>query len=221
MHIKHIHEMAEELASGLTSDVTKNMQSKDVGVIGAAVDMLKDLCQAEYYAREAKWLEMIGEEEKREAECGHRMYYRGQPRRANGEYASRRRGYAPYYHIPMEYDYDMTDTWPATEVNKMYYTGQVGGTMGSRTGDNYRGGAGGGYSMQRGGMSRYGYSHDEYMAKMQEHKKDETPEGKKKRHEAFTERVVDLADMLAEEMEEMTKEEQQAWRNKLNKLING
>ena len=66
MHIKNLHCMIEELAGGLKENVTAHMKPEEVGIVGATVDMLKDLCEAEYYARMAKCLEKDEEEEKEE-----------------------------------------------------------------------------------------------------------------------------------------------------------
>ena len=66
MHIKHIHEMIEKLAEYCKCDIEKGYDKLDVNVVGGAVDMLKDLCDAEYYARLAKCLEKEEDENKEE-----------------------------------------------------------------------------------------------------------------------------------------------------------
>lgn len=230
MDTKHIHCMLEDMAEYGKCMIEKGAGSENVNLdcAGKVVDMVKDLAEAEYYALIAKEMRKSGTEEEEAdkhflkmlkeqyGEEEGRKYY-DDYRYSSGRFAPRgrgrympRRGYTepPYYHqMPMtgaRYD----------EPERMYYTGQVGGMMGSRTADNYTAGVGTGT-----GMSRYGYSHDEYMDHMKNDKAD-TPEDKKKRHEVFKKRVEEIAEMLAEEMDELSTEEKQMWRGKLNKLIN-
>lgn len=107
MHVKNIHCMIEELADGLKSNVTKNMKADEVKVLGETVDMLKDLCTAEYYARIAKAMEESEKEDEEEAkymmkqmkeqyseEDGEHMYRMGYNRNrySNGRFAPRGRG---------------------------------------------------------------------------------------------------------------------------------
>lgn len=146
MHIKHIHCMIEELAGGLKENVTTCMQPEEVGIIGATVDMLKDLCEAEYYARMAKCLEEEEKEDEEEEkyllkrlkeeygeEEGERRYYDNY-RYANGRFAPKgrgtyrgRRGYTepPYYHMTpemyREHDPEYYRDMDRIE-GKMYYT---------------------------------------------------------------------------------------------------
>lgn len=230
MHVKNIHEAEEKLAEyGRRMVEAGAGEGKvDLKSAGEVIDMIKDLAEAEYYARMAKCLEKEEKEAEEDEKEERRMFYRGQPRRRNGEFMSRRGYREPDYHMMPEFMYPITGV-PAGD--KMYFTGQVGGNMGNRTASNYRATqvpAGGGMAYYSDGRasggdgmnaSRHGYSHDAYMEQMKMHDAD-SPEGKKKRHELFRERALEIADMLAEEADGMTKEEKQMWRNQLNKMIN-
>lgn len=69
------------------------------------------------------------------------------------------------------------------------------------------------------GNSRYGYSYDKYMNNRRNYKKDE-PEGNRKRMEELDEFMEDLEDMARNVISDMSPTEKQAWKAKLNKLVN-
>lgn len=147
MHIKHLHCMIEELAGGLKENVTACMQPNEVGIIGATVDMLKDLCEAEYYARMAKCLEKDEEEEKEEEKYLLRMLkeehgmseedskrFYDAWRYKNGRFAPKgrgtRRGYEepPYYHMNPEMYKEHDPEWYRDmdrASGKLYFTEPV------------------------------------------------------------------------------------------------
>lgn len=182
----------EELAKGKAS-------AKE---LGEAVDMIKDLAEANYYCKITEAME------KPENQYGVNYDYRG------------RMGYMPIdyempeYEMPIRWDNQMT----GARMNRIGYTGQVGGNMGNRNSNNYRPSSNSSIGMNR-GNSRYGYSHDDYMTKMDMY--DHTnPEMKQKRKELIDERIDELSDMLTDTIEKMTPEEKQMWKMKMNKLIN-
>ena len=181
MHVKNIHCMIEELADGLKSNVTKNMKADEVKVLGETVDMLKDLCTAEYYARIAKAMEESEKEDEEEAkymmkqmkeqygeEDGERMYPMGYNRNrySNGRFAprgrGRRMGYMPSeMHMPYLEDEYMAEYlgYPYMDDVKMrmgYNSSGRGGNsgMGMRGGDMNNGNMGGNGGNQ--GRSGYG-----------------------------------------------------------------
>ena len=184
----------EELAKGKAS-------AKE---LGEAVDMIKDLAEANYYCKITEAME------KSENQYGVNYDYRG------------RMGYMPIdydlpdYEMPMRWDNQLT----GARMNRMGYTGQVGGNMGNRNSSNYRSSGNMSGGMNRNSSnSRYGYSHDDYMTKMDMY--DHTnPEMKQKRKELIDERIDELSDMLTDTIEKMTPEEKQMWKMKMNKLIN-
>lgn len=167
MHIKNIHCMIEKLAEYCKCDIEKGYDQLDVNVVGDAVDMLKDLCEAEYYAKIAKSMEKEEEDEKKENEYflkmlkeeygeeeGEKRFYSGQPRsRTSGRFMrrgdGRRRGYEepPYYHTMPDYRMDLADYKGKTAEElrdmdrasgKMYYTD--GGNSGGQSGNSVSGG---------------------------------------------------------------------------------
>lgn len=66
MHIKRIHEMVEKLTECTKSALEENKSFVGDYPIGDVVDMIKDLCEAEHYARIAKAMEKEEEEDKEE-----------------------------------------------------------------------------------------------------------------------------------------------------------
>ena len=182
MHVKNIHCMIEELADGLKSNVTKNMKADEVKVLGETVDMLKDLCTAEYYARISKAMEESEKEDEEEAkymmkqmkeqygeEDGERMYRMGYNRNrySNGRFAprgrGRRMGYMPSeMRMPYLEDEYMAeylgypDYMDDVKMRMGYNSGGRGGNsgMGMRGGDMNNGNMGGNDGNQ--GRSGYG-----------------------------------------------------------------
>lgn len=197
-------EMKKKLEFIVCDELSKSKEQINAKELGEAVDMIKDLAEANYYCKITEAME------KPENQYGVNYDYRG------------RMGYMPIdYEVP---DYEMPMKWynrpNVNMIDRMGYTGQVGGNMGNRNPSNYRSS-----SNMSGGMngspnnSRYGYSHDDYMSKMDMLDKN-NPEMKQKRKELINERVDELSDMLTDTIEKMTPEEQQMWKIKLNKIIN-
>ena len=168
MHVKRIHEMLEKLTKCAEMEFEKGLENVDTAEMGAVADIMKDLAEAEYYAKISKAMD--------ESEYGEdydymgayeddmRKGYRGQPRDSRGRYMSRRggrRGYEePFYHMPLEMFKDYTPEelrdMDRHTMGRMYYTdGSTGGSMATRT----QGGMNGGRDSREGrsGMSRRGY----------------------------------------------------------------
>lgn len=66
MHIKNIHCMVEKLAECAKCEVEKGIEQLNTEEMGEVTDMIKDLCEAEYYARIAKTIEKSEEEDEAE-----------------------------------------------------------------------------------------------------------------------------------------------------------
>lgn len=66
MHIKNIHCMVEKLAECAKREVEKGIEQLNAEEMGEVTDMIKDLCEAEYYARIAKAMEKSEEEDEAE-----------------------------------------------------------------------------------------------------------------------------------------------------------
>lgn len=159
MHIKNIHCMVEKLAECAKCEVEKGIEQLNTEEMGAVTDMLKDLCEAEYYARIAKSMEKSEDDEKKENEYflkmlkeeygdeeGEKRFYSGQPRsRTSGRFMRRgdgrrsnsgRRGYEEM--MPMDYRMDIegykmypAEYWRDVDraSGRMYFSG--GGSSGS------------------------------------------------------------------------------------------
>lgn len=240
MHLKHIHCMIEELAGGLKENVTTCMQPEEVGIVGAAVDMLKDLCEAEYYARISKAMEEQEKEDEEEEkyllkrlkeeygeEEGERRYYDNY-RYANGRFAPKgrgtyrgRRGYTepPYYHMTpemyREHDPEYYRDMDRIE-GKMYYTEP---SM-SRIGNNYstsmnRTGSMSGMRDSREGRS--GMSRRTYMETKELHA-DNSAESKQAKMKELEKYMGELSSDLTEMIAGASNEEKTMLKTKLQTL---
>ena len=137
MHIERIHRMIECLTEKTLSELDKGIENVNVEEMSEAVDMIKDLCEAEYRAVIVKSMKKADEEEEEYdkellrslkteygEENGRRFY--DHYRYANGRFAPKgkgtyRRGYEepPYMHMYPEAEH-MRDM--DRDYGKMYYT---------------------------------------------------------------------------------------------------
>ena len=134
MHVKRIHEMLEKLTKCAEMEFEKGLENVDTAEMGAVADIMKDLAEAEYYAKISKAMD--------ESEYGEdydfggayeddmRKGYRGQPRDSRGRYMSRRGRRCGYEEPMMMLDYDWTDMERMRDIDrpmgKMYYGGESG-----------------------------------------------------------------------------------------------
>ena len=227
MHVKRIHDMVEKLTKCAEMEFEKGIENVDTKEMGEVVDIIKDLCEAEYYAKISKAMDEAeyGEEydEYGPMEDGRRGY-RGQPRsKTSGRYMSRgdgrrsnrgRRGYdepmGDYEMTPEMYrmyspeylrDIDRMD-------GKMYYSGgsSSSGNMSSQ------GGSMGGQQTSRTENARRGYVEAKEM-----HKGNSAEDKETKRKELdkwMTEFSSDVKQMVGE----MSPEEKTVLKAKLNSL---
>lgn len=184
MHIKRMHEMIEKLTECTKSALECDETHVGQYPISDVIEMIKELSEAEYYAKISKamekaekeeeedekyFLKMLKEEYGMEDEDEARRFYRGQPRsrttgrfmrRGDGRRSNRggRRGYEepPYWHMEPE-DYEEME-WSRDMdrlgMGRMYYSGG-GNAGGSRGGSS----SGSGSSSSGGGsMSGGGMS---------------------------------------------------------------
>ena len=159
MHIKNIHCIIEKLAETTKVELDKGIENIDTKEMGEVADIIKDLAEAEYYAKISKAMD--------EAEYGEdydymgaydeheRKGYRGQRRDSRGRYMSRRGYESPMMmHNDREYmrDIDRID-------GKMYYTSGESSMSGSTSGN----------SSMNSGSSNMGYSESgsNYGSRMQ------------------------------------------------------
>lgn len=175
MHVKRIHEMMEKLTKCAEMELEKGVENVDTKEMGEVVDIIKDLAEAEYYAKISKAMDEsdYGEDyDYMGAYDDMRKGYRGQPRDSRGRYMSRRggrRGYEePMYHMPLDvykdYSPEELRDMDRHTMGRMYYTDNAnGGSMATRM----QGGMNGGRDNREGrsGMSRRGYMEAKEMGK--------------------------------------------------------
>jgi hypothetical protein len=140
MHIKHIHDMIEKLSECAKMEIDKGIENVDTKEMGEVAEIIKELSEAEYYAKISKAMD--------EAEYGedydymgsydehNRKGYRGQPRDSRGRYMSRRRmGYEePMRMMPeMNREHDAEYYRDMDKIDgRMYYSsGNMGGQSSS------------------------------------------------------------------------------------------
>lgn len=190
-----LYEMTEKLEQFAMEEMSKDKSCINTKELGEVVDMVKDLLEAKKYKAEAKYYTSITEAME-DSEYGQDYDYRGRL----GYSGSRRmnmRGYEEgnYRMLP-----DMQDD------RYGYPQGRGGSQSGSRSGNYSRGGQSSG--------SRYGYSHDEYMMSKK------TSNDPEKRKELLNTYMNDLQEMAKDMIEDMTPDEKQMWKVKLNKIMN-
>ena len=199
-------DMKKKLEFMVDCELSKAKEQIDAKELGEVVDMIKDLAEANYYCKITEAME------NQDNQYGRDYGYRG------------RLGYMPYDSMNpdvMPITWNQRDRGQMTDKTGVNYTGQVGGNMGSRNSSNYRpgntSGQGGNYGSS--GNSKYGYSHDDYMKKM-EMLNDDSPATRDKRKEVMSERLDEISDMLTDTMDKMSMEEKQLWKTKLNRIVN-
>lgn len=202
MHIKRIHEMMEKLTKCAEMELEKGVENVDTKEMGEVVDIIKDLAEAEYYAKISKAMD--------ESEYGEdydymgayddmRKGYRGQPRDSRGRYMSRRggrRGYEePMYHMPLDvykdYSPEELRDMDRHTMGRMYYTDNAnGGSMATRS----QGGMNGRDNREgRSGMSRRGYMEAKETGKDKGEKMKELEKYMKELSEDVTEMIGDAS----------------------------
>lgn len=223
MHIKNIHCIIEKLAETTKVELDKGIENVDTKEMGEVADIIKDLAEAEYYAKISKAMD--------EAEYGEdydymgaydeyeRKGYRGQRRDSSGRYMSRR-GYERRIMPDMDYD----------EMERMRDMDRERGRMGYASGGSSSGMSSGGSSssgMSSGSMGSQGgsrgYSESRYdrarrgyeEAKMT---KDSSPDGKKKTMEGLETYLKRISEDVADFAEEMDASEKSMVRSKLQVL---
>lgn len=239
MHIERIHKMVECLTEKTLSELDKGIENVNVEEMSKAVDMIKDLCEAEYKAVIVKSMKEADEEEEEynkellrmlKTEYGEedgRRFYDEYRYKTTGRYAPKgrgtyvgRRGYEepPYWH---RYPYDMTDTdYDDMERmrdmdrphGRMYYT-----DMSDRMGmiDQPRSGSSMERDMREG---RSGISRKHYMETKEQHKAN-TQQDKDAKMQSLDEYMRELSTDMAELITDMTPEERTMLKNKMSVLM--
>ena len=223
MHVKRIHDMIEKLTKCAEMEFEKGVENINAEEMGEVTDMIKDLAEAEYYAKISKAMD--------ESEYGEdydymgaydehsRKGYRGQPRDSKGRYMSRRRmGYTEmmmpemYDYSDMEYMRDMD-----RDYGKMYYTDGMNGNSSSGMSN----GGSKGYSQSGNRDSREGrsgQSRRSYMESKEMHK-DNSPESKQHKMKELETYMKDLSEDVTEMIGDMSQEEKTMLKNKMQVLM--
>ena len=217
MHVKRIHDMIEKLTKCAEMEFEKGVENINAEEMGEVTDMIKDLAEAEYYAKISKAMD--------ESEYGEdydymgaydehsRKGYRGQPRDSKGRYMSRR-GYESrmmpemYDYSDMEYMRDMD-----RDYGKMYYTDGMNGSSRGGSSSGMSNGGSRGYSESRYDRARRGYEEAKATHK------DNSPESKQQKMKELEEYMKSLAEDLTEAIQDATPEERTMAKQKLSSLI--
>jgi len=209
MDAQRIHDMLEDVSEAASTELSKGAGQVNTKEFGEVVDMIKDLTEAEKNKAEACYYKSIVEAMEN-SEYGEDYDWEGRMGYSRGSGRSGNRGGRREYNQPMMYD----DRYDEMMDGRMGYSnGAYGGGQ--------RGMSRSGYSSQGGNQrsSRYGFSHDEYMNNQKMHSS-KTPEDMKARADMIEDRIDDLYDMFKEEVKDMTPEEKQLWKSKINRVIN-
>ena len=230
MHIKNIHSIIERLSECVKCEVDKGIEQVDTKEMGEVTDMIKDLCEAEYYAKISKAMD--------EAEYGEdydymgaydeneRKGYRGQRRDSRGRYMSRRS-----YTEPMMMHDDMREK--DYMDGRMYYGGSTGGNTsnmgGSSSGMNSgssntgsRGYSEGGQMssrMQRDGESESRYDRARRGYEESKNMNDTSADGKRKSMENLESYMKELSEDMTQFVGKMDANEKAMVKSKLQTLM--
>lgn len=209
-----IHDMLEDISEAATTELAKGTDQVNTKEMGEVVDMIKDLSEAEKNKWQSCYYKSIVEAME-ESEYGEDYDWTGpdedrmgypRMRDSRGRFMSSRRGY------PMQ---GRGRSGGRRSYDEMMEDPRYMDMMKERMG--YSNGAygGGQRGMSSSGGSRYGYSHDDYMQK-----KSSMQGNDPKRAKLIEEHMDDLYGMFKEEVQDMTPEEKQMWKSKLNRIIN-
>ena len=211
MHIKNIHSMIEKLSECAKCELDKGIESIDTKEMGEVAEIIKELCEAEYYAKISKAMDEYDFEDAEEIMDDGRRGYRGQPRDSRGRYM--RRGYQKM--MPEYYrDMDMDD-------GRMYYTsanasqGSQGGSSGQSSGGSSMGYSDGMMRDSREGRS--GQSRKGYVETKEMHKGNSEEDKMAKKRE-LDKWMSDFSSDVKELVGDMTAEEKTLLKTRLNNL---
>jgi hypothetical protein len=216
MHIKNIHCIIEKLAETTKVELDKGIENVDTKEMGEVADIIKDLAEAEYYAKISKAMD--------EAEYGEdydymgaydehsRKGYRGQPRDSKGRYMSRR-GYESRM-MPEMYDYsDMEHMRDMDrDYGKMYYADGMNGSSRSGSSSGMSNGNSRGYSESRYDRARRGYEESKAMHK------GNTAEDKQHKMKELENYMKELSTDVTDMISDMSAEEKSLMKQKMPEL---
>lgn len=213
MDMYRIHDMLEEVSEVASTELAKGTDKVDTEEFGEVVDMIKDLTEAEKNKWQSCYYKSIVEAMEN-ADYGEDYDWKGMIDEDRTGYRTGRMGYNRKRDSLGRYAYGSSNMGMMEDPRYIeYMDGRLGYSNGA-----YGGGRRNQYSSSGMG-SRYGYSHDEYMQKKHEMKGND-PETMKKRTKMLDEHMDEMYEMFKEEVQDLTPEEKQMWKAKLNRIIN-
>ena len=236
MHIKNIRCIEEKLAEAIRCEFDKGIENVNTSEMGKATDMLKDVAEAEYYARIAKSMEkadnedeeadkhMLRQLKEQYGEDDGRRYYDNYRYMRTGRFAPKGRGsYMPRrgYETPIEYH--MTPEMYREhdpeyyrdmdrDMGRMYYTDTgMRGNMGnsSRIGNS---------GMRDGREGRSGASRRSYIETKEMHP-DNSQESKQAKMKELEKYMGELSGDITEMIAGASNEEKTMLKAKLQTLM--
>lgn len=214
--------MIEKLSECAKCELDKGIESIDTKEMEEVAEIIKELCEAEYYAKVSKAMDEHDFDNAEEIMHEGRRGYRGQPRDSKGRYM--RRGYDEMIgYIPEMYrDMDLVD-------GKMYYTSanRSQGSQGQSNGGSSMGSSSGmssgssmGYSngmMRDSKEGRSGQSRRSYIETKEMHKGNTEGDKMAKKRE-LDKWMSDFSSDVKELVGDMTAEEKTLLKTRLNNL---
>lgn len=204
----NIHNMLEDVSQNASTMLSSGKSS--MKEMGEMADMIKDLSEAEKNKWESCYYKSIVEAME-ESEYGEDYDYRGRMGYQGGRGRMGRRGYEPEM-MQNQMDYDYPHMQMGYDDRNMSRDRMGRGYQTYTSNDSMRGA-----SQSRG--SRYGYSHDKYMEERDKYSMND-PQGKEKRMKLMNEYMDDLFDSAKEAVQDMSPEEKNAWKIKVNRILN-
>jgi hypothetical protein len=227
MHIKHIHDMVEKLSEFAKCELDKGIEQVDTKEMGEVAEIIKELSEAEYYAKISKAMD--------EAEYGEdydymgaydehsRKGYRGQRRDSRGRYMSRR-GYETPMMMYDDMDYESMEHMRDMDrpYGRMGYAGSGSYSGHSSSGMNSESNMGNSGSSSSGGNrgnseSRYDRARRGYEETKEMHKGNSS-EDKQHKIKSLEEYMKELSEDVTSMIEGMSPEEKTLAKTKLQSL---
>ena len=210
--------MIEKLSECTKCELDKGIESIDTKEMGEVAEIIKELCEAEYYAKVSKAMDEHDFDNAEEIMHEGRRGYRGQPRDSRGRYM--RRGYDEMMYMPEMYrDMDLMD-------GKMYYTSanRSQGSQGQSNGGSSMGSSNSGSMGYSDGMmrdnreGRSGQSRRSYLETKEMHKGN-TQQDKDMKLKELDKYMNELSSDISEMIHDSSNEEKTMLKQKLNGLI--
>lgn len=210
MHIKNIHSMIEKLSECAKVELDKGVENIDTKEMGEVAEIIKELSEAEYYAKISKAMDEAENEDNMRAiemyeDYPERRYYDNYRYKTSGRFAPKgkgsympRRGYdePPYYHMnPDMYREHTPEYYRDVDraQGKMYYTDPI--TTESR------------YDKAKRGYEESKMAH-----------KENTPESKQAKMKDLEMYLKELSEDVTQLLSDATPEERSMVKNKMQVL---